>query len=172
MERERSGYCSLYSNGLRIFCVNLALEAISEKDEFMEMAEKHFRELNPQFVPASDWKECYFENIQGNPNYMLRWICMDGFRAGFVLYGIEPHRFLPRKSGAIYELYVLPEHRRKGIAKACARLVVGELWKASPSKIQLEVMEGNHAALQLWKALGFNQVSERLTLSPQKPMNA
>lgn len=172
MDGEHSGYFSLSSNAHSIGCVKIILAPIADKDGFMEMAYKHFRELNPHFEPAPEWNETYFENIQRNSNYFLRWITVDGVRNGFVLYGIEPHRFLPRKSGAIYELYVLPEHRRKGIAKACARLVVGELWKRSPSKIQLEVMEGNHPALQLWRSLGFNKASERFTLSSKNPTSA
>jgi len=144
--------------------MRIALNRISEKREFMEMALNHFRELNPAFKLASDWQNCYFESIQSNPNYSLCWIVADGERAGFVLYGIEPHRFLPRRTGAIYELYVSPEHRRKGIARSCAEIVIAELWKSSPSKIQLEVVEGNEAAQGLWNSLGFGKVSERFTL--------
>jgi len=131
----------------------------------MEMALSHFRELNPTFKPASDWQTGYFEAIVKNSNYSLCWILADGVRAGFVLYGIEPHRFLPRQTGAIYELYVSPEHRRKGIARSCAQVVITELWKSFPSKIQLEVIEGNKAALGLWRSLGFSKASERFTFS-------
>lgn len=142
------------------------LEKVSDKRDFMKMAGQHFRELNPAFTPDPDWESSYFEKIQGNSDYCLHWILADGKRAGFVLYGTEPHRFLPRKTGAIYELYVAPEFRRKGVAPACAELVIQELWKASPSKIQLEVVEGNTAAAKLWARFGFAKVSQRLTLSP------
>jgi len=135
----------------------------------MQMALGHFRELNPAFTPAADWEQYYYENIQNNPNCSLCWIVAEGDRAGFVLFGVEPHRFLPRRTGAIYELYVLPEHRRRGIAADCAKRVIQELWKASPSKIQLEVVEGNTAAANLWKKLGFTKASERFTLSPNSP---
>jgi ribosomal protein S18 acetylase RimI-like enzyme len=136
-----------------------------DRESFMEMAEEHFRELNPDFKPAPDWKSGYFENIRRNRDYSLRWIVAGGERMGFLLFGVENHRFLPRKTGAIYELYVIPGQRRKGIARACAQLVVQELWKLSPSKIQLEVVEGNLAAAALWKSLGFQKASERMVLS-------
>lgn len=145
--------------------VNCELQSVNEKRDFMEMAVRHFRELNPNFVAAPDWELCYFENIQRNPDCSLCWIIVDRQRAGFVLYGIEPHRFLPRKTGAVYELYVLPEYRGKGVGSACAELVIGELRKASPSKIQLEVIEGNDTAARLWRRLGFRRVSERLTMT-------
>ncbi len=49
------------------------------------MAEQHFRELNPEFVPARDWKASYFENILGNRNYSLRWIVSGGKASGLYL---------------------------------------------------------------------------------------
>jgi UDP-2,4-diacetamido-2,4,6-trideoxy-beta-L-altropyranose hydrolase len=138
-----------------------------ERDVFLQMAQQHFRELNPRFTPAQDWKTSYFENIKNNPKYSLRWIVADGQRVGFILFGVEEHRFLPRQTGTIYEVYVVPEERRKGIARACARQVIEELWKSSPSKIQLEVVEGNAAAAELWRSLGFQKITERFVLREQ-----
>jgi ribosomal protein S18 acetylase RimI-like enzyme len=136
-----------------------------DKEEFLCMAADHFSELNPTFVPASDWKERYFPAILSNPQYFLRWIVCDEVRAGFILFGLEDHRFLPRKTGAIYELYVLPEFRRRGVGKACAVEAIRELWAHSPSKIQLEVVQGRTAAAALWRSLGFEKVTERFVLS-------
>jgi ribosomal protein S18 acetylase RimI-like enzyme len=148
----------------------LVAVATGDRENFLAMAEEHFRELNPGFTPAQDWKASYFENILGNRNYSLRWVVADGLRAGFVLYGVEEHRFLPRKTGAIYELYIVPEQRRKGIGRACAQAVIQELWKAFPSKLQLEVVDGNRAASELWRSLGFQKVSERMVLATdQRP---
>jgi ribosomal protein S18 acetylase RimI-like enzyme len=144
--------------------MNIKLERVTEKDEFLKMAVAHFRELSPRFVPASDWNESYFESIEQNPDLQLQWIIAEGERCGFVLYGFEPHRFLPRRSGMVYELYVAPQHRRRGIAAACGKLVIDELKSGQPSKIQLEVVEGNQAAALLWHRLGFKKVSERLVL--------
>lgn len=137
----------------------------AESDEFLSMAVRHFSELNPLFVPQSDWQENYFTTIVANPEYFLRWIICDGKHAGFILFGLEKHRFLPRKTGAIYELYVEPEFRRRGIAKTCAIDALRELWSLAPSKIQLEVLEGRTAAAALWKSLGFQKVSDRYVLS-------
>jgi ribosomal protein S18 acetylase RimI-like enzyme len=129
----------------------------------------HFRELNPMFTPADDWKNTYFESILGNPKYSLRWIVSDGQRAGFVLFGLEDHRFLPRQTGVICELYIIPERRREGLARACAEQIIDELWKLSPSKIQLEVVEGNIAAAELWRSLGFRKATERFVLTEGSP---
>lgn len=136
----------------------------AEGEEFLQMAEQHFRSLNPEFVPQPDWVESYFKNIQSNPNYALRWILVDGRHAGFILFGVEKHRFLPRNTGNIYELYVGPSHRRRGIGLEAARLAVAELQRLGSSKIQLEVMEGNEGARALWLSMGFHKVSERYVL--------
>jgi ribosomal protein S18 acetylase RimI-like enzyme len=143
--------------------------ASSEQDAFLRMAANHFSELNAFFVPLDDWKEHYFATIMANSQYFLRWIVWEEKRAGFILFGLEKHRFLPRKTGAIYELYVLPEFRRRGVAKACAIEAIRELWVQAPSKIQLEVIEGRVAAAALWKSLGFQKVTDRYVLSGSKP---
>jgi ribosomal protein S18 acetylase RimI-like enzyme len=83
---------------------------------------------------------------------------------GFIIFGNEKHRFLPVSNGMVYELYVLPEHRRKGIGKACAIQALAELSDQGVSRIQLEVMEGNNKAAALWEQLGFRKFSERFIL--------
>jgi ribosomal protein S18 acetylase RimI-like enzyme len=146
-------------------CPALSVVQPHEREDFLEMALQHFHELNPVFTPAPDWKKSYFENIARNPRRSLRWIVSDGQHVGFILFGVEEHRFLPRLTGAIYEMYVIPEQRRKGIARACAKQVLDDLWKSCPSKIQLEVVEGNAAAAELWRSLGFQKVTERFVLT-------
>ncbi|MGO8795558.1 MAG: GNAT family N-acetyltransferase [Candidatus Sulfotelmatobacter sp.] len=142
--------------------------APSERAQFLHMAQQHFSELNPSFVPADDWKAHYFETIQKTPGYFLRWILHDGERAGFILFGIEDHKFLPRKTGVIYELYVAPQFRRRGIARACALQAIRELRSLGPSKIQIELIEGNAEAAALWSSLQFQKVSERLVLAKER----
>lgn len=145
--------------------VRMVPVSAAERDEFLKIASRHFSELDSSFTPGDDWKLCYFETIQSNPEFFLRWVLQDGERAGFILFGIEKHRFLPRKTGVIYELYVMPEFRRRGIARACAIQAIDELVSLGPSKIQLEVIEGNAGAVALWRALQFKKVSERFVLA-------
>jgi len=136
----------------------------SERDQFRSMAVQYFSELNESFTPHRDWEQHYFETIQAATNIFLRWIVSDGERAGFILFGIEKHRFLPRNSGRVYELYVTPAFRGRGIARACAAQAIKELWELGPSKIELEVVEGNAKARGLWKSMGFRKASERFVL--------
>ena len=138
--------------------------SVSEKDEFMRMAVQYFSELNQGFTPHADWRERYFENIQSSPEHFLRWLMVGNERAGFILFGVERHRFLPRETGIIHDLYVAPEHRKKGIARACAQQAIAELRSLSPSKIQLETMHGNGNATAFWRSLGFQKTAERFVL--------
>jgi ribosomal protein S18 acetylase RimI-like enzyme len=129
------------------------------------VAIRNFTSLNPDFVPRDDWKESYFASILSNRDMVLNWITADGGRAGFVLFGVEPHRFLPRRTGAVYELFVEADHRGRGIGEAAAEAAIRALHAAGVSKIQLEVMVGNEGAARLWRKLGFARVAERYVLA-------
>jgi ribosomal protein S18 acetylase RimI-like enzyme len=144
--------------------VTMSPVSTSDRDSFLEMAERHFRELDPDFIPAEDWKLRYLETILNKKNLSLCWVLVRGLRTGFVLFGIEEHAVLPRRTGVIYELYVLPEFRRKGIARASALQAIKELQLHSPSKVQLEIMENNRGAAALWASVGFQRVAERWVL--------
>ena len=139
----------------------------SEKTDFLLMAKAHFVELNPCFRPDDDWERCYFEQILSNPDLFLHWITLDDRRVGFILYGFESHRFLPRRTGVIYEMYLIPEYRRHGVGRRVALHVIAELRLHSPSKIQLEVTEGNQTAAAFWRSLGFEPVTQRYVLLDQ-----
>ncbi len=141
----------------------------ADRADFEKMAVAHFSELNPAFVPHADWKEHYFCAILANHEYFLRWVMFDGVRAGFILFGLEKHRFLSRTTGAIFELYIRTEFRRRGIARYCAEEAIRELMAHSPSKIQIEVVEGQTAAAAFWRSLGFEKVTERFVLARGKP---
>ena len=146
---------------------SLQLVPIRSEDEeqFTAMAISNFRDLNPEFVPHDDWKQHYFSWIQANPNLHLEWIQQDGKNAGFILYGVENHRFFPRKSGVIYELYVEPGFRKHGLAREAATQAIRVLRQQPLTKIYLDVMDGNTVAVDLWKSLGFQKVTERYVLA-------
>jgi ribosomal protein S18 acetylase RimI-like enzyme len=157
--------CITHEAGARV-SVAVKIQAVpaGDRELFMQMAERHFRDLNPAFTPHPDWREHYFNRIQSNANLHLGWVTSDDRRAGFILYGFEEHRFLPRKTGAIYELYIEPEFRKRGIARAAAQQAISELKAGGPTKIQLEIIEGNVAAEKLWLSLGFERVTARYVL--------
>jgi len=148
--------------------VQLLPVADSEAPEFLAMAAAYFRELNPNFVASADWQSGFFSGVKNSPGTYARWIHCDGERAGFAIYGIEGHRFLPRKTAWVYEFYVQPRFRRSGVGREAAEQMLDVLRMSGSSKIQLEITSGNAAAAAFWARFGFGKVSERHVLH-QRP---
>lgn len=142
--------------------VSLSPIANSEGPEFLRMAERYFTELNPQFVARDDWRSGFFS--RRDPDLNFQWILAGARRAGFAIFGKENHRFLPLTTGCVYEFYVLLEFRRTGVGRDAAKQVMDSLRRLSPSKIQLEIAQGNAAAAEFWQTMGFRKVSERYVL--------
>lgn len=145
----------------------LASVAREDRDAFMRMATTYFEEAVPGFVPEDDFRQHFFEGMF-KPNIFCKWIVRNGKRAGFVIFGVEDHLFLPRKTGFFYAFYVAPEYRRGSTAVQVMRECCRILDTYKPSKIQIEVIEGNEAANQLWTWMGFRRVSSKYYLVDRK----
>jgi ribosomal protein S18 acetylase RimI-like enzyme len=144
--------------------VQLLPVADSEASTFLAMATDYFKELNRDFVADADWQASYFSRLKSSSDTHLHWIHCNGERAGFAIYGIEGHRFLPRKNGYVYEFYVQPRFRRSGIGREAAGKVLGALRQLDPARIQLEITAGNSVAVEFWETFGFGKVAERYVL--------
>lgn len=76
--------------------------SVSDREEFLRMADLYYRELNPSFGPHENWKRCFFEKITSSARIFARWIVNEDEHLGFIRFGLEYHRFLPRVTGTIY----------------------------------------------------------------------
>jgi len=65
-------------------------------------------------------------------------------------------------NGEIYELFILPEYRRHGIAKHLIELAESELRARGVESFRLMTGRDNHAAQSLYRACGYVQTSEML----------
>jgi ribosomal protein S18 acetylase RimI-like enzyme len=72
---------------------------------------------------------------------------------------------------SIRDLYVAPQQRRCGIARALLQHVVGEASAAGASRVSVQTEADNAAALRLYTAAGFQPVSglELLNLTLRAP---
>ncbi|UFJ41122.1 GNAT family N-acetyltransferase [Brevibacillus humidisoli] len=82
--------------------------------------------------------------------------------AGWVLFGARQDQFSDQWFGFIYELYVLPEHRGKGVSKRLMREAIEQLSAEGYREVRLSVYVENHAK-RLYEQLGF--VDRNITMS-------
>ncbi len=61
----------------------------------------------------------------------------------------------------IYNIAVAPDKRREGIGEALLRHLTERAEEKGCSVINLEVMDGNEAAMELYEKLGFREVGRR-----------
>lgn len=136
--------------------------ADDERDAFMEMAVQYFTVLNPVFQPLPEWRAHFFDGLKSNPDTKIRWVVSNDGVAGFIIYGYEPHRYLPKKVGVIYDLYLSPDHRRKGIGFRCLQRAVEELHANGAVRIHADVTADYPSGMKALKDLGFKEVAIRL----------
>ncbi len=101
------------------------------------------------------WSEASFSSVAENPIAHF-FVCeLDGKAVGFC------GMYLVADEGQIMEVAVLPDYRRRGIAKAllCELLACGAVRGAQ--SFSLEVRAQNEAARQLYQAMGFYEVGVR-----------
>ncbi|WP_458413690.1 GNAT family N-acetyltransferase [Schinkia sp. CFF1] len=77
---------------------------------------------------------------------------------GWILLGTDYNYYKKEAVGFLYELYVFPQYRKKGIGKVLIERAIAELKKAGMTKVQLNVFAGNHAKM-LYENIGFNDVT-------------
>jgi len=70
---------------------------------------------------------------------------------------------------SINELYVHPEHRRKGIATELMKQAFKHLKSMGVTYMRLNVMTENHAAIELYRKLGFRDHSLRMQIDLTTP---
>lgn len=73
---------------------------------------------------------------------------------GWILIGSNKDYFSGEELGFIYELYVLPSYRGKGLSRQLMRAAIDELNKLGYLEIRLNVFAGNFAK-ELYKEMGF-----------------
>ena len=141
--------------------LSIALVQGCERADFEAMALDYFRELDPRFEPRPEWKERFFASLFSGRKSSADWLLVGEERAGFVILGLEPHRYQSRHVGSVQDFYVAPAHRRSGLGTKFAQLALDLLKDAGAQRIQLEIMSGNSQAEAFWSRLGFAPFAAR-----------
>lgn len=113
------------------------------KESTMGLVENQELPLMSLFSEGDGYYLVYAEN-----NVIKGWL---GLTSTFNFYDGE-------RVGMISEVYVIPEYRRKGIAKQLCIEGIKNLKEQGLHKVQLNVFAGN-GAKQLYQQLGFQEVS-------------
>jgi GNAT superfamily N-acetyltransferase len=93
-----------------------------------------------------------------------------GQACGFVTATVMPASLMLGNAWSIRDLYVVPQRRRGGVARALVHYVIDGARAAGAYRVSLQTEAGNTAALRLYTAAGFQPVSGmellNLTLTP------
>jgi len=93
-----------------------------------------------------------------------------GQARGFITATVMPASLTLGNAWSIRDLYVAPQHRRRGIARALLRHVIDDARAAGASRLSLQTEVGNAPALALYITAGFQPIHGlqllSLTLTP------
>jgi GNAT superfamily N-acetyltransferase len=79
-------------------------------------------------------------------------------------FDVAEHPFMPewQRSGYITQLYVAPEHRRRGIGRELVEFIFDWLASRGVTNVLLNVIAGESTAEQFWRAQGFTPRRTRM----------
>jgi ribosomal protein S18 acetylase RimI-like enzyme len=113
---------------------------------------------------ATEWQK-RFRDLLRNPETIVLVATMAG--GAVVAFSIatckeNPPIFTVKRTGEIWDLCVLPEHRRKGIAVALMEAAFDELRGLEAKDVRLHVAIENQAAVGLYEKLGMKPLMYRM----------
>lgn len=105
-----------------------------------------------------------FDSIVKKGGFYLVYRNADSSIAGWILLGENTDYFSDKKFGFIYDVYVLPEYRGRGISKVLIKEGISTLKTLGYEEVRLNVFATNHAK-EIYKKVGFKDLNSIMTLS-------
>ena len=140
------------------------------KDQDAEKAAEliaRLKKLNGEFDPLlktsekieSDSLRILKETVRGKDHIVL--VALSGSRLVGVVKGVLRDRifYVPRKEGAIVELYIMPEFRRGKLGRDLFDAMVSSLLKKGAELITAEFPSQNEVARKFYSRLGFRSLT-------------
>lgn len=100
----------------------------------------------------------FIMSVFRNGGYYLVHKDQFGKMTGWILVGRDFDYFSGDKIGFLFELYVMPKYRYKGIAKLLLNGAIDDLKNQGLYEVRLNVYAGNNAK-SIYKKLGFKEVN-------------
>jgi ribosomal protein S18 acetylase RimI-like enzyme len=125
----------------------------------------------PATERAAMEREEWEKHFRGEAEVLLEarvtetWVAEDeaGNRLGYIIMGRTTGMFSPIGFGFIYDIYVEPEHRRKGVGEALLGKAEAYCREKDLRYLRLEASSDNAPAMRLYEKEGF--VTERVIMS-------
>jgi ribosomal protein S18 acetylase RimI-like enzyme len=92
-----------------------------------------------------------------------------GQACGFITSTVMPASLMLGTAWSIRDLYIAPQHRRRGIARTLLQHVIDDAGAAGAYRVSLQTEAGNTPALTLYTAVGFQPVNGLALLSLTLP---
>ena len=83
---------------------------------------------------------------------------------GYALFRFEPEFVYLR------QLFVVPEYRRRGVARNAIRWLWANAWANAP-RLRIDVLVGNVSGREFWRSVGFTEYCVTMEAASQNPAN-
>ena len=141
------------------------IEIATEKDiKFIATRAAESASEGAQQPLSAEKANSMFESIVYKGGYYLVYRNADSSIAGWILLGENTDYFSDEKFGFIYDIYVLPEYRGRGISKIFIKEGINTLKNSGYEEVRLNVFATNHAK-EIYKKLGFKDLNSIMTLA-------
>jgi len=125
----------------------------SDVPKLVELMHDFYAESS--FPLDGEWAARAFADLMADPSRGAAWIIeQDGSPIGHVVLSVRFAMEFGGLSAYIDDLFVQPEHRRKGAARAGLDALVAECRRRGCRSIHVEVAPDNHAAIALYRQFG------------------
>jgi GNAT superfamily N-acetyltransferase len=84
----------------------------------------------------------------------------NGTPVGYALFRLEPEFVYLR------QLFVVPEQRRRGVARDALRWLWANAWADAP-RLRIEVLVGNASGREFWRSVGFTEYCITMEAKPE-----
>ena len=141
------------------------IERATEKDsKFIATRAAESASEGAQQPLSAEKANSMFDSIVNKGGYYLVYRNADSSIAGWILLGENTDYFSDEKFGFIYDIYVLPEYRGRGISKMFIQEGISTLKTSGYEEVRLNVFATNHAK-EIYKKLGFKDLNSIMTLA-------
>jgi ribosomal protein S18 acetylase RimI-like enzyme len=141
------------------------IERATEKDkQFISTRAAESASEGAQQPLSAEKANSMFDSIVNKGGYYLVYRNADRSIAGWILLGENTDYFSDKKFGFIYDIYVLPEYRGRGISKEFIQEGISTLKTSGYEEVRLNVFATNHAK-EIYKKFGFKDLNSIMTLA-------